>query len=142
MVIPLTKLLMKSVTSGPDIAFRHSIIQELTRHFAQIEKRYTLALLDLWFKKILFSKTPDEAIHRVTCKVQASIIEDQPEDSIADTQLVTMGHIRRQSGSTHISAKYNRYQGSKHLESVLEEKSWYHPLLQYKCYCTHDKQVP
>ena len=70
LIIPLTKLLLKAASSGPDIPLRSLLVRELTRRFSQIEQRYTIAvstLLDPRFKKLTFADTSavEQAVRRL-----------------------------------------------------------------------------
>ena len=58
MIIPLTRLLLKASSAGPDIPLRHLLVQELNKRFFRVEHRFTMAiatLVDPWFKKLAFA---------------------------------------------------------------------------------------
>ena len=58
LIIPLTKMLLKVVSSSPSVPLQPLLQREIQRRFSQIEHRFTLAvstLLDPQFKKLIFS---------------------------------------------------------------------------------------
>ncbi|XP_011407706.1 PREDICTED: zinc finger BED domain-containing protein 4-like [Amphimedon queenslandica] len=73
-IIPLTKMLLKATSNGPNVPLRPLLVQELMRRFSQVEQRYTMAvstLLDPRFKKLAFadSAAVDQAIRRLKSEV-------------------------------------------------------------------------
>ena len=86
MIIPLTRLLLKATSTGPDIPLRHLLVQEMTKRFFQVEHRFTTAvatLLDPLFKKLAFadSSAVDHAVRRLTSEV-ATLITNNPATSV------------------------------------------------------------
>ena len=81
MIIPLTQLLLRSCSAGPNIPLCQNLIQELNKRFSRIEQRYTMAvatLLDPRFKKIAFADTSavDQAVRRLQGEVKAMIDDE------------------------------------------------------------------
>ena len=78
MIIPLSRMLLKATTTGPDIALKEILKSELLRKFSHAEQHYTMAvstLLDPRFKKLAFADTSavDNAVRRLTAEVQILI---------------------------------------------------------------------
>ena len=92
MIIPLTRLLLRSCSAGPNSLLRQNLVQELNRRFSRVEQRYTMAvstLLDPRFKKIGFADTSavDQAVRRLQGEVRAMIDDEaQQTPSNADPQ--------------------------------------------------------
>ena len=91
MIIPLTRLLLRSCTQSPNTLLRQNLVQELNRRFSRIEQRYTMAvatLLDPRFKKIGFADASavDQAIRRLQGDVRPMIENEaqQAEQNIND----------------------------------------------------------
>ena len=95
MIIPLTRLLLKATSAGPDIPLRHLLVQELNKRFSQVEHRFTMAvatLLDPRFKKLAFadSSAVDNAVRRLKGEVLTLITNnptsgDPPQDREEDS---------------------------------------------------------
>ena len=78
MIIPLSRMLLKATTTGPDIALKEILKSELLRKFSHAEQHYTMAvstLLNPRFKKLAFADTSavNNAVRRLTAEVQTLI---------------------------------------------------------------------